>query len=118
MIRSTHAEAGTGHTALAATREASTVAALKGSQAALTSGFSSLGEWVTSARDSLKDPAATQRYTGLVQENARLQALVHKDVRALLPLAAHASLEAHPAKSTTLHTFHTKCVLAAAKRRA
>ena len=117
MIQSGATQGETDHSALMGSREASTVSALKGSKNALQASFASLGTWVSTTKNALKDPQATTKYTTLLQENARLQALVQKDVQALLPLSAYATLDVSPVTDTRVHTFHTKTLVAVSKRR-
>ena len=106
-------------TRLHAARDGTSATTLQGAKSALAQGFGSLGNWVSTTKDGLKDPKATAKYTALLQDNARLQALVTKDVKALLPLSAMASVDGAALKDSRLHTFHMKSVLAVAgKRRA
>jgi hypothetical protein len=99
-------------TSLQAARDNTSVTTLQGAKSALAQGFGSLGTWVTATKDGLKNPKTTAKYTALLQDNARLQALVTKDVKALMPLSAMASVDDVVLKDLRLHTFHMKTVLA------
>ncbi len=104
-------------TRLHTARDQTSVTTLQGAKSALAQGFGSLGTWVTTTKEGLKDPQSTAKYTALLQENARLQALVTKDVKALLPLSAMASVDGAVLKDARLHHFHMKTLLAVTSKR-
>ena len=101
-------------TSLRAAREHTSVTALKGAKTALAFGLTTLHAWVDTTKASLSDPAATQAYTTLLQENARAHALVHADVKALAPFAAPSNAEVH---SHQAHRLHTTTILQVIKKK-
>ena len=102
-------------TTLQTARDHTAVATLKGAKSALSQGFGTLGSWVTTTKAGLKDQKSTEAYTTLVQDNARLQALIHKDVQTLLPVQAYGNLETASVHDARAHGFHTKTLAAVAK---
>jgi hypothetical protein len=117
-VRAAMIGAATADTHAPSTAEHSSVASVKGAKNALAQGFADLGTWVTATKAALSSSAQNDAYVTLLQENAKVHALVQKDVKALLPLYAHSSLDAPLVTGAGLHKFHTKTLLAVSTRKA
>ncbi len=82
----------------------------KFAQLSLRQGFSNINNWIDSTAKNIKSKKTTNKFKALLTKEANLQARIHKDVKALLPLK-HSAIVINKKQSGLLHKFHNKKTL-------